>query len=115
MPIRWHADDAGLPIQAIELTARQTGFNPRLVEKDYFCSVVLEYQRRVTRKRAALRDIRGIVEKKLLEMLGRNPLRMDYYGKWQEIIADYNREKDRSTVEQMFAQLVELARSLDAE
>ena len=43
MPIRWHADDADLQVQAIELTARQTGFNPRLVEKDYFCSVVLEY------------------------------------------------------------------------
>ena len=43
MPIRWHADDADLLVQAIELTARQTGFNPRLVEKDYFCSVVLEH------------------------------------------------------------------------
>jgi hypothetical protein len=43
VPIRWHADDADLLVQAIELTARQTGFNPRLVEKDYFCSVVLEY------------------------------------------------------------------------
>ena len=43
MPIRWHADDRALLLQAIELTARQTGFNPRLIEKDYFCSVVLEY------------------------------------------------------------------------
>ena len=43
MPIRWHVDDPDLLAQAIELTARQTGFLPRLVEKDYFCSVVLEY------------------------------------------------------------------------
>ena len=43
MPIRWHADDGDLLLQAIELTARATGFNPRLIEKDYFCSVVLEY------------------------------------------------------------------------
>jgi len=43
MPIRWHVDDANLLVQAIEFTARQTRFNPRLVEKDYFCSVVLEY------------------------------------------------------------------------
>jgi predicted nucleotidyltransferase component of viral defense system len=42
-PIRWHADDAALLVQAIELTARKTAFNPRLVEKDYFCSVLLEY------------------------------------------------------------------------
>src|SRR6185295_1131801 len=33
----------------------------------------------------------------------------------QEIIADYNREKDRATVEATFAQLVALAASLDAE
>lgn len=43
MPIRWHADDGDLLLQAIEFTARATGFNPRLIEKDYFCSVVLEY------------------------------------------------------------------------
>ncbi len=40
---------------------------------------------------------------------------MDYYKKYQEIIADYNREKDRVTVEETFAKLVELANSLDAE
>jgi predicted nucleotidyltransferase component of viral defense system len=43
MAIRWHVDDPGLLVQAIVLTARRTGFQPRLVEKDYFCSVVLEY------------------------------------------------------------------------
>lgn len=48
-------------------------------------------------------------------MLARNPMRMDYYKKYQQIIADYNREKDRVTVEATFAQLVELAASLDAE
>jgi type I restriction enzyme, R subunit len=40
---------------------------------------------------------------------------MDYYKRYQEIIADYNREKDRVTVEETFAKLVELANSLDAE
>jgi type I restriction enzyme R subunit len=30
-------------------------------------------------------------EAKLAQMLARNPLRMDYYKKYQEIIADYNR------------------------
>jgi type I restriction enzyme R subunit len=74
-----------------------------------------EFTGRVMRKRATLQDIRDVVEKKLLEMLARNPLRMDYYRKYQEIIADYNREKDRATIEQTFAQLIDLARSLDAE
>jgi type I restriction enzyme R subunit len=48
-------------------------------------------------------------------MLRDNPLRMDYYNRYQEIVADYNREKDRVTVEETFAKLVELANSLDVE
>ncbi len=67
------------------------------------------------RKRAALNDIRDVVEEKLAQMFARNPMRMDYYRKYQEIIADYNREKDRVTVEETFVRLVDLANSLDAE
>lgn len=74
-----------------------------------------EFASKVRRRNTALQDIRGVVEKKLAEMLARNPLRMDYYKKYQQIIADYNREKDRTTVEETFAQLVALAKSLDAE
>lgn len=74
-----------------------------------------EFVGKVRRKHAALQDIRDVVEKKLAQMLARNPLRMDYYKKYQQIIADYNREKDRATIEATFAQLVELAASLDAE
>jgi type I restriction enzyme R subunit len=74
-----------------------------------------EFATKVRRKHAALQDIRQVVEKKLVQMLGRNPMRMDYYKKYQEIIADYNREKDRVTVEETFARLVDLAKSLDAE
>jgi type I restriction enzyme R subunit len=74
-----------------------------------------EFASKVRRKHAALQDIREVVEKKLAQMLARNPMRMDYYKKYQEIIADYNREKDRVTVEATFARLVELAAGLDAE
>ncbi|MGH7915263.1 MAG: type I restriction enzyme endonuclease domain-containing protein, partial [Candidatus Binataceae bacterium] len=59
--------------------------------------------------------IRDVIEKKLAQMLKHNPMRMDFYRKYQEIIANYNREKDRATVEATFAQLVALAASLDAE
>ena len=74
-----------------------------------------EFAHKVQRKHAALQDIRDIVEQKLQQMLARNPMQMDYYKRYQEIIADYNREKDRVTVEETFARLVELAHSLDAE
>ena len=44
-----------------------------------------------------------------------NPLRMDYYKKYSEIVADYNREKDRVTIEETFARLVDFCSGLDAE
>ena len=48
-------------------------------------------------------------------MLARNPSRMDYQQKYEEIVADYNREKDRATVEETFRRLTELMDELDAE
>lgn len=42
MPIRWHLVDPDLLRQAIVSTATALDYNPRLVEKDYFASVVLE-------------------------------------------------------------------------
>jgi type I restriction enzyme R subunit len=74
-----------------------------------------EFAKKVHRKHAALQDIRDVIEKKLAQMLARNPLRMDYYKKYQQIIADYNREKDRATVEATFAQLIAFVATLDVE
>ena len=74
-----------------------------------------EFAKRVTRKNATLRDVRDVVEDKLAAMLRVNPLRMDHYKRYQEIIADYNREKDRATVEATFRKLIDLAQTLDAE
>lgn len=74
-----------------------------------------EFAKKVRRKATALQDIREIVEQKLADMLKYNPKRMDYYKRYQEIIADYNREKDRVSIEDVFAKLVDLAASLDEE
>ena len=74
-----------------------------------------EFAKRVRHKATTLQDIRDIVEQKLAEMLARNPLRMDYQQKYEEIVADYNREKDRVTIEETFRRLTELMEELDAE
>ena len=74
-----------------------------------------EFAKKVKRKASALQDIRQVVEEKLAQMLASNPLRMDYYRKYSEIIADYNREKDRVTIEDTFARLVDFANGLSPE
>ena len=41
-PIRLHEDPAFFR-EAVTFTAAETGFIPRLIEKDYYCTVLLEY------------------------------------------------------------------------
>ena len=74
-----------------------------------------EFATKVRHKATALQDIREIVEQKLAEMLARNPSRMDYQQRYEQIVADYNREKDRVTIERTFQRLTELMDELDAE
>jgi len=74
-----------------------------------------EFAKKVHRKQAVLKDIRDLVEDKLQKMIERNPMLMDYYLRYQEIIAAYNRDKDRISVEEAFAQLLEFSDQLDAE
>jgi len=49
-----------------------------------------EFARKVRLKATALQDIRDLVEQKLAAMLARNPMRMDYQVKYEEIVAAYN-------------------------
>ena len=74
-----------------------------------------EFANTVRHKATALQDIRELIEQKLARMLASNPLRMDYQRKYEEIVADYNREKDRVTIEETFQRLIELVDELDTE
>ena len=42
MAMRLHRENPALFQEAIRFTAAETGFSPRLIEKDYYCSVLLE-------------------------------------------------------------------------
>lgn len=74
-----------------------------------------EFAKKIRRKPTAIHDIRTLVEQKLADMLAANPTRMDYQLKYEQIIADYNSEKDRTTIEETFRKLVELVNGLDEE
>jgi type I restriction enzyme R subunit len=74
-----------------------------------------EFARKVRRKATAIEDIRQLVERKLALMLGQNPSRMDFQLRYQAIVALYNLDKDRATVEATFAELLGLAQGLDEE
>jgi type I restriction enzyme R subunit len=74
-----------------------------------------EFARKVKRKATAVEDLRALIEHKLALMMRANPERMDYYRKYSEIVANYNREKDRVTIEDTFAQLADLLANLNEE
>ena len=48
-------------------------------------------------------------------MLAQNPLRTDFQQHYEEIVAEYNREKDRVTIEKIFENLLRLTQELDEE
>ncbi len=74
-----------------------------------------DFAKKGKRKRSTVQDIADLLEQRLQAMVSNNPLQMDFYKKYQEIIADYNREKDRTTIEETFRRLMELNAELDDE
>ena len=63
--------------------------------------------RRSDRRRTGVQGLKDTVEKKLQRMMERNPLRTDFQQRYEEIVAAYNREKDRPTIEQTFEELLD--------
>lgn len=73
-----------------------------------------EFQRS-PRKNTTVQDLRQAVEKRLQRLLQQNPLRTDFQQHYELIVAEYNREKDRVTIEQTFETLLKLVQELDEE
>lgn len=74
-----------------------------------------EFAKKVRHKASALKDIREVVEAKLAQMLANNPTRMDYQQRYEEIVAQYNNDKNRVTIEETFRRLTELVVDMDEE
>ena len=74
-----------------------------------------EFAKKVKHKATVIEDIRTLVERKLALLLAQNPGRMDFEIKYREIVAQYNLDKDRATVEETFAKLVALSQGMDDE
>ena len=66
-------------------------------------------------KRTAVQSIKATIEVKLAAMLSRNPLRTDFQRRYEEIVAAYNSEKDRQTIEQTFEALLKFVAELSDE
>ena len=65
--------------------------------------------------RLVLNDLEDIVKQRIEQMLNNNPMRINFYEKYTEIINSYNSEQDRASIEKTFMELMALSQSLDQE
>lgn len=70
---------------------------------------------RSPKKNTLAQNLRQVVEQRLQRLLQQNPLRTDFQQHYEQIVSEYNREKDRVTIEKTFEALFKLVQELDEE
>ena len=66
-------------------------------------------------KNTQVQNLKEAIEKRLASMIAQNPLRTDFQQHYEKLVAEYNREKDRVTIEQTFEALLKFVADLDKE
>jgi type I restriction enzyme R subunit len=74
-----------------------------------------KYFLKTKNKNTAVQMLKEMIEKQLKKMVERNPLTVDYYKRYQEIIEAYNRGKDEAVIKETFRKLIELVNSYSEE
>jgi type I restriction enzyme, R subunit len=62
-----------------------------------------------------VQNLKQLIEARLQRMLAQNPLRSDFQLHYEQIVAVYNREKDRVTIQRTFEDLLRFYQDLDEE
>ena len=66
-------------------------------------------------KRTTVLNLMDAVEKRLARMIAENPTRTNFQARYEEMVADYNEEKDRVTIEATFQALIRFVAELSTE
>lgn len=102
--------------EAIETHARGTmeEQKPYDISKIDFERLKQEFVRSSS-KRTTVQNLKRAIEQRLQRLLEQNPLRTDFQRHYEEIVAEYNREKDRVTIEKTFETLLKFMENLNEE
>jgi type I restriction enzyme R subunit len=73
-----------------------------------------EFKRSHT-KNTTVQNLKQSIENRLNRLLTQNPMRTDLQKHYEEIVAEYNSEKDRVAIEVTFAALLDFTQTLNAE
>lgn len=66
-------------------------------------------------QRTTIQNLQQVIEARLQRMLQRNGQRIDLQSRYEEIVAEYNSEKDRKAIEVTFEELLKFIDSLNEE
>lgn len=70
---------------------------------------------KIKRKNTVVFDLQKAIEKKLKQMIKENPLRLEFYEKYKEIIEEYNNGKDINATKKAFDDLTDFLNNLSKE
>ena len=73
-----------------------------------------EFERSPT-KRTTVQNLKTAIEQRIERLLRQNPLRTDFQRHYEEIVDEYNREKDRVTIEKTFEDLLRFVDEMSEE
>ena len=74
-----------------------------------------KYFLKTKNKNSVVQSLKNKIEQQLKQMVERNPLTVDYYKRYQQIIEEYNLGKDESVIRDTFRKLIELVNSYSEE
>ena len=80
--------------------------NFELLRKEFFKS---------ERKASDVQDMRSVLQKRLAKMLADNPTLNDFQERFDKIVSEYNKEKDKNTIEATFEALMRLTAEMEVE
>jgi len=101
---------------AIEIREQDDNIESKLydISKIDFDRLRKEFERSPA-KRTTVQNMRQAIEQRVQRLLEQNPLRTDFQKHYEEIVTEYNNEKDRVTIEQTFEELLKFAQEMDEE
>ncbi|WP_027186141.1 type I restriction endonuclease subunit R [Desulfovibrio inopinatus] len=102
--------------EAIETESSQVGHesDPYDISKIDFDKLRKEFESS-SRQRTTVQNLKNCIEQRVNRLLMQNPLRTDFQQHYEDIVAKYNREKDRATIEKTFDALIEFVKALSEE
>lgn len=120
---RKHADNSALMAQLNEIVSSYVDVtkNPGDEDSRKFDISNIDFDRlrkefeKAKNRNLMFKDLQDVVEERLARMLSNNPLRINYYERYQEIVDAYNKENKKDEIAIIFENLMNFVSELDDE